>query len=161
MPDKPKPTLIVDAALAQTETKQIQPTPIAAPPDPVFIGGSFAIGGAVIWAAVGKLIEKYGSSAIESRQQKLGQELAKERNISEFYLKEADRDSKTINDMLMTLLTGHLSNTTQLHDLYYELLKKYELLANEMEEKNNHIATMESTLKDILSVLNMAERKKG
>lgn len=149
-------------AIAQTATETKATTAPPPSPDvgqPLLVGSGFVVGGAVMWAAIAKLIEKYGSTTIEARQQKTSQELAQARSVSEFYLKEADRDSKTINETLNLFVTKHLDSTTQIFDLYYALLEEYKSLREETKIKNERIASIESLLKDIIAVLNIKERQ--
>lgn len=139
--------------MPQTTVQQDNSSPLVA-------GGSFALGFIALWAVATKLLERFGNSAIDVRQQKITQELAQERNISDFYLKEANRDSETINTTLNTFVTKHLDSTTQLFDLYYNLVDEYKKLAEQDRIKSERLASMEIVLKDILVVLQMKERSR-
>ncbi len=148
-------------AIAQTDTRAViaQPTTPSDAGSPWVVGGSFAIGGAALWAAMAKLLEKYGNSALSTREQKVRQELDQTKSISEFYLNEANRDSKTINDTLNLFVAKHLDTTQQMFDLYYLLLEKYKVLEEKSETQEKHIAAMELLLKDMLAVMQMRDRQ--
>jgi len=122
------------------------------------IGGA-AVGGAAIFAVFAELLKKFGNNEIESRKQKIDQELKQERDVANFYLKQADKDAETINTTLNLFVTKHLDTTVQLFDLYYSLAEEHKNLKLAIGKYNERLESIEILLKDILAVLSMRDRQ--
>ena len=172
--------LLGESAIAQTtESKSSVGMPNQEPKNDnsgFVAGGSLVVGGIAVWAVVAKLLERFGNSAIDARQQEINakleqqrQEVDEQKNLSKFFIDEAKRDSGTINETLdkttknlheisQIFITRHLTDTKQLWDLYYEQKAELTAIKEELKIKNERLESIESFLRDIFKVLQMRER---
>ena len=75
--------------IAQAESRNtiaVPPQPQQDNTTPIFTGGGIVLGIGVLWTALAKFLERYGTSALDAREQKIKQELEQDRGIAEFYL---------------------------------------------------------------------------
>jgi hypothetical protein len=175
--------LFDEIAIAQnSDTKAIVQQQQDQGQNPV-VGGSLVVGvlggGAALWAGVSKFLEKYGNTAIDSKQKEVNQkfeqqkqELEQQKEIAQFFIEEARRDSGTINEALAEankaihktsdiFVTKHLDTSKQYMDLYYDLVEQMKISNQEAARKNELLEAIAQNQKDILAVLNMKYRQSG
>ncbi len=150
-------------------------------PSAIVEGGGIVLGGLVVsagvWAAISKLLERFGNSAIDARQKEVDQkleeqkqELEEQKKLSQFFIDRAQSDSKTVADTLERTSTQlqkvseivvakYLNDNKQLWDIVYDQKAEIAAIKDELTRINENLLIVQSTLKDIFTVLKIKERQ--
>ena len=163
--------------IAQSTVDTKAQSPVEPKPNVLVEGGGVVLGGAVLWAVISKLLERFGNTAIDARQKEIDQkleqqkqDLLQQRELFDYFKEESAKDSSTLNealkqtsrqlhDIAQIFVTKELDNSAQYKDLYYALLERQKKVEDELAIANNQLVVLQSALKDIFNVLSMRERQ--
>jgi septal ring factor EnvC (AmiA/AmiB activator) len=98
--------------------------------------------------------------------------LEEQKKLSQFFIDRAkddskivastlDRTSNQLQEVSRTFVAKHLDDNKQLWDVVYDQKAEIAAIKDELARINENLLTVQSTLKDIFTVLKMKERQNG